>query len=118
MALCSMTGFARADGGDATRWSWELRSVNGKGLDVRLRLPPGFERLERDARDRCVATLGRGNIQASLSVTSDAGAQALTINEDVLARMIDAVRRIGERIDTAPPAPWLRIGTAPRRASR
>ncbi len=49
----SMTGFARADGGgEGFRWIWELRSVNGKGLDVRFRLPPGFERLEQPARER------------------------------------------------------------------
>ena len=47
MPLSSMTGFARADGaGEGYRWTWELRSVNGKGLDIRLRLPPGFEHLE------------------------------------------------------------------------
>lgn len=103
MALNSMTGFARADGGDAMRWTWELRSVNGKGLDVRIRLPSGFERIERDARDRCTTKLGRGNIQVSLSTTAVAGAQTLTINEDVLARVIDAMARIGQKIEAQPP---------------
>lgn len=103
MALNSMTGFARADGGDAMRWTWELRSVNGKGLDVRIRLPSGFERIERDARDRCMTKLGRGNVQVSLSTTTVAGAQTLTINEDVLARVIDAMARIGEKIEAQPP---------------
>lgn len=52
MPLSSMTGFARTDGsGGAYRWTWELRSVNGKGLDVRLRLPPGFEQLEALTRE-------------------------------------------------------------------
>ncbi|SDB44296.1 YicC/YloC family endoribonuclease [Bauldia litoralis] len=103
MALNSMTGFARADGGDAMRWTWELRSVNGKGLDVRIRLPSGFERIERDARDRCTTKLGRGNVQVSLSTTTVAGAQTLTINEDVLARVIDAMARIGQKIEAQPP---------------
>ncbi|MEP0321948.1 YicC/YloC family endoribonuclease [Bauldia litoralis] len=103
MALNSMTGFARADGGDAMRWTWELRSVNGKGLDVRIRLPSGFERIERDARDRCTTKLGRGNVQVSLSTTAVAGAQTLTINEDVLARVIDAMARIGQKIEAQPP---------------
>lgn len=103
MALNSMTGFARADGGEAMRWTWELRSVNGKGLDVRIRLPSGFERIERDARDRCTTKLGRGNIQVSLSTTAVAGAQTLTINEDVLARVIDAMARIGQKIEAQPP---------------
>ena len=52
MALESMTGFARADGGADLRWTWELRSVNGKGLDIRIRVPPGFERLEPAIRER------------------------------------------------------------------
>ncbi|MEQ8701950.1 MAG: YicC/YloC family endoribonuclease [Bauldia litoralis] len=103
MALNSMTGFARADGGEAMRWTWELRSVNGKGLDVRIRLPSGFERIERDARDRCTTKLGRGNVQVSLSTTAVAGAQTLTINEDVLARVIDAMARIGQKIEAQPP---------------
>ena len=48
MALKSMTGFARADGSsDDSRWTWEIRSVNGKGLELRFRLPPGYERLDR-----------------------------------------------------------------------
>ncbi|WP_431195200.1 YicC/YloC family endoribonuclease, partial [Bauldia litoralis] len=87
----------------AMRWTWELRSVNGKGLDVRIRLPSGFERIERDARDRCTTKLGRGNVQVSLSTTAVAGAQTLTINEDVLARVIDAMARIGQKIEAQPP---------------
>ena len=52
MALQSMTGFARLDGRSGRhQWAWELRSVNGKGLDVRLRLPQGFERLETEAEE-------------------------------------------------------------------
>ena len=51
MTLQSMTGFARVEGTSGrTRWAWELRSVNGKGLDLRLRLPPGLEALEADVR--------------------------------------------------------------------
>ena len=50
MALQSMTGFARAVAGqDGTVIAWEVKSVNGKGLEARLRLPPGFDRLEQPA---------------------------------------------------------------------
>jgi uncharacterized protein YicC (UPF0701 family) len=53
-----MTGFARTDGsGEGHRWTWEVRSVNGKGLDVRLRLPPGFEFVEFPARERIAKAL-------------------------------------------------------------
>jgi len=99
-----MTGFARADGaGDAYRWTWELRSVNGKGLDIRLRLPSGFEYLEAAARERLGAKLVRGNVQAGLTVRSQTGAARIKINDDVLAEVIQAMKRIRERIDVQPP---------------
>ena len=69
MAIQSMTGFARHEGEVAGfRFVWELRSVNGKNLDVRLRLPQGFEALEQPVRKAVAAALTRGNLQVSLSV--------------------------------------------------
>ncbi len=104
MPLSSMTGFARADGaGDAYRWTWELRSVNGKGLDIRLRLPPGFEHLEAAVRERVGAGLVRGNVQATLTMQSETGAGRIKINDAVLTEVIAAMRRIGERIEVQPP---------------
>jgi len=62
-----MTGFARADGSAETcTWAWEAKSVNGKGLDVRLRLPRGFDVLEAAARDRVAKRFKRGNISLNL----------------------------------------------------
>lgn len=104
MALQSMTGFARAEGGSAPRWTWELRSVNGKGLDVRIRLPPGLERLEPVVRERIAARFTRGNIQALLSVEGGAAGQRVVVNEAVLAQVIDAMDRIRERITVEPPS--------------
>lgn len=99
-----MTGFARADGaGDAYRWTWELRSVNGKGLDIRLRLPAGFEHLEIPARERLGARLSRGNVQAALTAQSQAGATRIRINDEVLAEVVKAMERIAGRIDVQPP---------------
>lgn len=103
MALESMTGFARADGGSSFRWTWELRSVNGKGLDIRIRLAPGFERLEPAIRERIAGRLSRGNVQALLSVDGRAGGQRVTIDEAVLAQIIDAMKQVGERITVQPP---------------
>ncbi|MCR4282601.1 MAG: YicC family protein [Bauldia sp.] len=104
MPLSSMTGFARADGaGDAYRWTWELRSVNGKGLDIRLRLPAGFEHLEIPARERLGARLSRGNVQAALTAQSQAGATRIRINDEVLAEVVKAMERIAGRIDVQPP---------------
>lgn len=99
-----MTGFARADGADAAyRWIWELRSVNGKGLDIRLRLPPGFEHLEAAAREHIGAGLVRGNVQATLTMQSEMGSGRIKINDAVLTEVIAAMRRIGERIEVQPP---------------
>jgi uncharacterized protein (TIGR00255 family) len=99
-----MTGFARADGSaNGTRWTWEIRSVNGKGLDIRLRLPAGFERLDPPARERCAGLLTRGNIQSTLTIVSDASAARIRINEDVLGEVLAAMQKIGGRIDVQPP---------------
>jgi len=103
MALESMTGFARADGGTDLRWTWEIRSVNGKGLDVRMRLPPGFERLEPAIRERVAARLSRGNVQVLLSVDRPTSGQRVTIDEGVLDQVIDAMARIGQRLAVQPP---------------
>ncbi|MBT9290103.1 YicC/YloC family endoribonuclease [Prosthecodimorpha staleyi] len=105
MALNSMTGFARTDGSSAgQRWTWELRSVNGKGLDVRLRLPPGLERLEIPTRERAGRRLVRGNCSFTLTVLREHAATQLRINEAALAAVVEAMRLIAERIETAPPS--------------
>jgi uncharacterized protein (TIGR00255 family) len=99
-----MTGFGRADGGaNGYRWTWEVRSVNGKGLDLRLRLPAGFERLDLAARERSAKVLVRGNIQSTLTVQHETAGGAITLNEEVLAGVIAAMERIGERIKVQPP---------------
>jgi uncharacterized protein (TIGR00255 family) len=104
MPLYSMTGFARRDGvAQGQRWTWELRSVNGKGLDVRLRLPPGLDRLEVQARRRLGDRLTRGNVQASLALARETQATTLKINEEVLAAVLAAMNRIADRIDATAP---------------
>jgi len=67
MAVVSMTGFADAQGAfDVLRWRWEVRSVNGRSLDVRFRLPPGLESMEAAARVLATERFRRGNLQATL----------------------------------------------------
>ena len=69
MALTSMTGFARAHGiSGSYAWAWELKSVNGKGLDLRLRMPSGWDAIEAPVRARAAERLARGSIQAALTV--------------------------------------------------
>jgi uncharacterized protein (TIGR00255 family) len=103
MALRSMTGFARAGGsGEGYRFAWELRSVNGRGLDIRVRVPQGFERLDVVARERVAAGLSRGNIQASLSVDADTAGDRFRINEAVLAEVLRAMDLIAARTNVRP----------------
>ncbi len=104
MALQSMTGFARSDGVSVgQRWTWELRSVNGKGLDIRLRLPPGLERLENVVRERAGKRFSRGSCSFNLTITREHAAGGLRINDDVLTAVIEAMRHVAGRIDAAPP---------------
>jgi uncharacterized protein (TIGR00255 family) len=99
-----MTGFARADGaGHGVRWTWELRSVNGRGLDIRLRLPPGQEHIEAPARERIAARLARGNVQATLTVQQDAAGAPFRINEEMLATVVAAMERLNTTLDVQPP---------------
>ena len=103
MLLMSMTGFARSAGaGLGYRWTWELRSVNGKGLDIRLRLPPGVDSLEQGVRERLGARLQRGNLQVTLSLQKQESASQLRINEHLLDEVLGLIARIGTRIDAAP----------------
>ncbi len=104
MSLHSMTGFSRLDGSSCgQRWTWELRSVNGKGLDVRLRLPPGLDRLEIPARNRVGENLARGNVQVSLTLAREGGSTTLRVNEEVLAAVLVALNRIADKIDATAP---------------
>ncbi len=103
MSLQSMTGFARREGTVGRyRWVWELRSVNGKGLDSRLRLPPGFERLEADVRRLLSDAFSRGNMQVSLNVSAGDAPLAAVVNRDALAALVALRGELGDLIDPAP----------------
>jgi uncharacterized protein (TIGR00255 family) len=103
MSLSSMTGFARADGEhQGLEWHWELRAVNGKGLDVRLRLAPGFDGLEPALRQMAQKTLKRGNIQASLQTTRREATTRIRINEAVLEEILHLVAGLRRRLDAPP----------------
>lgn len=103
MALQSMTGFARREGTTGRwRWAWELRSVNGKGLDVRLRLPPGLERLEMDVRRIAGENFSRGNLQATLSLTTGESQLEAVLNQDAFAAVLTMRDKLEGLIDPAP----------------
>jgi uncharacterized protein (TIGR00255 family) len=103
MVLSSMTGFARRDGAaGAYAWSWEIKSVNGKGLDLRLRLPPGWDALEVTVRARA-KPLARGTVYANFSVKREGAPPAVKINEPVLDAVIATMRQIAGRLDAQVP---------------
>jgi uncharacterized protein (TIGR00255 family) len=103
MALSSMTGFARADGAHGSyRWTWELKSVNAKGLEVRLRLPPGWDSVEVPVRARAAEALTRGTVYATLTTSREGVTPVVRVNEPVLAAVLSAMNDIGKRIDAAP----------------
>ena len=104
MALSSMTGFARGQGvAGAYAWSWEIKSVNAKGLDLRFRLPPGWDAVELPARSRANDALARGTVYANLTVERKGAAPAVKINEPVLAAVIGALKRLDGKVAAAPP---------------
>ena len=104
MALSSMTGFARGQGVAGTyAWSWELKSVNSKGLDVKLRLPPGWDAIEAPVRAKASEALSRGSVFANLTVSRQNAAPAVRVNEPVLAAVLATLKALSGKVDAAPP---------------
>jgi len=106
MSLQSMTGFARASGDTATASvTWELRSVNGKSIELRLRLPQGMERIEPLARQAVQQRFSRGNIQASLTMTRAPGSQPQpVVNEAFLKDVAELAKRLEQQFGAATPS--------------
>ena len=103
MSMASMTGFARAEGDElGISWVWELKSVNGKSLDLRIRLAPGFDALESALRAVLAQRFRRGNISAALAVTRT-GPAALRVNRDALAQLVSLMNELAGEINAAPP---------------
>jgi uncharacterized protein (TIGR00255 family) len=104
MALSSMTGFARTHGVNGSyAWAWEIKAVNGKGLDLRLRLPAGWDAIEAPVRSRAAEALSRGSIQAGLTVERSGGPPAVRVNTAVLDAVLGAARQLARRIEASPP---------------
>jgi len=103
MGLQSMTGFARASADhDGAAIAWEIKSVNGKSVEARLRLPPGFERLESPARQAIQKRFSRGNIQAVLTVARSGFAVQPVVNEVFLKDLAGLAKRLEEQFGVAP----------------
>jgi uncharacterized protein (TIGR00255 family) len=104
MALSSMTGFARGHGvSGAYSWSWELKSVNAKGLDLRLRLPPGWDAVEGAVRASAAQVLARGTVYATLAVERKGIVPVVRVNEPVLNAVLATIKGLAGRVEAADP---------------
>jgi uncharacterized protein (TIGR00255 family) len=104
MAVSSMTGFARAAGSSGTwRWTFELKSVNAKGLDIRLRMPAPFDRAEGEARARLAKALARGTCFAALTTQREGATAAARIDLAALESIAVAARAAAIKAELAPP---------------
>jgi len=104
VTIASMTGFARRQGsiGDFL-WAWELKCVNGRNLDVRCKLPPGFDALDGFVRTACAERLKRGSLSANLIVDDRRAAPSFRVNEAALAQLAALLDGLKGRIEAAPP---------------
>jgi uncharacterized protein (TIGR00255 family) len=100
-----MTGYARAQGSDdKRRWVWEARSVNGRNLEIRCRVPQGFDRLENPARTAVGGRLKRGNVSLTLTLTSERQSSPLRINRALLAELGTLVEEVRKSTGAAAPS--------------
>jgi uncharacterized protein (TIGR00255 family) len=105
MALASMTGFSRGHGVSGSyAWAWELKSVNAKGLEVRLRLPPGWDAVEAPVRAKASEVLARGSVFATLAVSREGAVPVVRVNEPVLQAVLSTLGQLRERVEASPPA--------------
>jgi len=103
MSIVSMTGFAESTGShEGLRWRWEVKSVNSRSLDLRLRIPPGYDGLEPPVRRLASERFLRGALQVSLSIETPAGAGALAVDPVALASAIKIARELAAETGLAP----------------
>jgi len=104
VAVASMTGFARKEGALAGfAWTWELKSVNGRNLDMRCRLPGGYDALEQFARTTAAEILKRGNVNVALTLSQQEKTGTFRINETALAQVEKIIAEMHQRFEAAPP---------------
>ncbi len=105
MTIRSMTGFARSQGqaGGAV-WAWELKTVNAKGFDLRLRLPPGFDQVEAEARRMIGTVIGRGTVHAVLEFSRPDKVTDIRINEPLLRALAEKLSLSARAAGLAPPS--------------
>lgn len=104
MPVASMTGFAHGAGQDgALSWTWEVKSVNGRGLDIRCRLPNGMDSLEPEVRRAATERFKRGSLNLSLQVERTASTARVQVNREALDQLVTVLKEIQEKIAAPPP---------------
>ena len=105
MPVASMTGFARGTGQDGSvAWAWEAKSVNGRGLDIRCRLPAGMDAVEPEIRRIAGELFARGSLSVSLQIDGRQGQTRLSVNRVALDQILDVCRELRQEVDAAPPS--------------
>lgn len=105
MTLSSMTGFGRAEGHfENYSWVWELRSVNGKSLDVRMRIPSGLDAFDQFVKAELKKVISRGNINVSLQLSKDSQESAVNVNETALDKLVVIAKDAAKKHDLAMPS--------------
>jgi len=105
MSISSMTGFSRTQGAVAEyHWAWELRSVNGRNLDIRTRVPTGFELLEPSIRGLVQKKLQRGSVSVALQCRRTGAAQTPVVNEEALQKVLTVARQVEAEMKLSPPS--------------
>lgn len=100
-----MTGFARSQGrAESAAWSWELKTVNAKGFDLRLRIPLGLDPLEVEVRRMIGAVIGRGSVQVALDLARPDRVAAVRINEALVASLAVSLDRAARACGLQPPS--------------
>ena len=103
MTFASMTGFAESAGShEGLRWRWETKSVNSRSLDMRLRIPPGYDGLEPPARRLAGERFLRGALQISLTVEPSESARGLMVDATALASAVKIAREVAAETGLAP----------------
>ena len=104
MSIASMTGFARAEGAIGEfGWTWELKSVNGRNLDVRCRFPAGYEHLDGFVRAKVAEALKRGNLAVTLTIDDAASQGRLAVNREALDQVLGIAAELGGKVAAEPP---------------
>jgi len=92
MSIASMTGFAREAGVTGPyQWAWELKTVNGRGLEVRVRTPSGLDAVGEEARSQILKAFTRGQGQLNLSVSRTSSTPKLRVNQEVLQSLLSVI---------------------------